>query len=97
MQRISSAKRAITRIHDGSVHVLERVDRGAAVSVGPSWYDAGYEAAGLMVEILEGTDPADLELIQLEGHDLAFNLSAAVKQGVEIPDDMLQAANHIVE
>ena len=42
-------------------------------------------------------DPADLDIITYEGNDLAFNMSAAAKLGVEIPDDMLAQAVHVAE
>jgi putative ABC transport system substrate-binding protein len=67
----------------------DSVERGAFATVGFKYYDHGYEAGQMAVEILKnGKKPADLPVIYPEKVDFILNLSAAKEQGVTVTDAM---------
>lgn len=65
----------------------DTVERGATATYGFKYYDHGYQAGKMAVEILKnGAKPGDLKVSYPDKLDLIINLDAAKAQGVEITD-----------
>jgi putative tryptophan/tyrosine transport system substrate-binding protein len=80
----------------------DTVEKGAFATVGFKYYDHGYEAGQMAVQILkEGKKPSDLAVTAPTKLDLILNLKAAAEQGIEVTDAMKSAvkdpANNIIE
>lgn len=66
----------------------DTVEKGAFATVGFKYYDHGYEAGQMAVEILNGKDPGEMDVTMPQKLDFIFNLKAAAEQGVEVTDAM---------
>jgi putative tryptophan/tyrosine transport system substrate-binding protein len=80
----------------------DTVEKGAFATVGFKYYDHGYEAGQMAVQILkDGKKPSDLAVTAPTKLDLILNLKAAAEQGIEVTDAMKAAvkdpANNIIE
>ncbi len=65
---------------------------GAAVD----FYAMGYQAGRMVVSILEGEDPGTIPIEEAQKYALVFNLNRAKQLGIEIPPDILMAADEVV-
>ncbi|MEK3883812.1 ABC transporter substrate-binding protein [Paenibacillus sp. PL2-23] len=79
----------------------DTVEKGAFATVGFRYYDHGYEAGQMAVEILKGKNPGDMDVSVPQKLDFIFNLKAAAEQGIEVTDAMKayvkDAENNIIE
>jgi putative tryptophan/tyrosine transport system substrate-binding protein len=80
----------------------DTVEKGAFATVGFKYYDHGYEAGQMAVQILkDGKKPSDLAVTAPTKLDLILNLKAAAEQGIEVTDAMKEAvkdpATNIIE
>ncbi|MBP1155043.1 MULTISPECIES: ABC transporter substrate-binding protein [unclassified Paenibacillus] len=67
----------------------DTVEKGAIATYGFKYYDHGYQAGKMAVEILKnGTKPEDMTVTYPDKLDLIINADAAKAQGVEITDSM---------
>lgn len=67
----------------------DTVEKGAFATVGFKYYDHGYQAGEMAVDILlNGKKPGDLDVKMQEKLDLIMNLKAAEEQGITVTDDM---------
>ncbi|OXM85559.1 ABC transporter substrate-binding protein [Paenibacillus rigui] len=67
----------------------DTVEKGAVATYGFKYYDHGYQAGKMAVEILKnGAKPADMKVSFPDKLDLIINQDAAKAQGVEITDSM---------
>ncbi|MCQ4088569.1 ABC transporter substrate-binding protein [Saccharibacillus sp. JS10] len=67
----------------------DTVEKGAFATVGFKYYDHGYQAGEMAVQILkDGKKPADLPVAMQEKLDLIMNLKAAEAQGITVTDEM---------
>jgi len=72
----------------------DTVERGALATVGFKYYDHGYQAGQMAVEILKnGKKPADMPVTKPDKLDLIINLKAAQDIGIEVTDDMKKQVN----
>jgi putative ABC transport system substrate-binding protein len=70
----------------------DTVERGAFATVGFKYYDHGYQAGQMAVEILKnGKNPGDMPVKMQEKLDLILNLKAAKDLGIEVTDAMKNA------
>ncbi len=65
---------------------------GAAVD----FFAMGREAGEMAARILEGASPGDIPIREAERYALVFNLKRAEALGVDIPSDVLMAADEVV-
>ncbi len=72
------------------------VEAGGLLSYGVNLPDLSRRAAAYVHEILKGTKPGDLTLVQPTKFDLAVNLKTAEMIGVTVPQSMLARANKVV-
>ncbi|MFD0714824.1 ABC transporter substrate-binding protein [Paenibacillus sp. GCM10027626] len=69
----------------------DTVEKGAFATVGFKYYDHGYQAGQMAVEILkDGKKPADMKVSFPDKLDLILNLKAAELYGIEVTDAMKQ-------
>lgn len=67
----------------------DTVERGAVATYGFKYYDHGYQAGKMAVEILKnGAKPGDMKVSYPDKLDLIINTDAAKAQGVEVTDSM---------
>ncbi|MBD2872220.1 ABC transporter substrate-binding protein [Paenibacillus arenilitoris] len=66
----------------------DSVEKGAFATVGFKYYDHGYEAGQMAVEILNGKNPGEMDVTVPQKLDFIFNLKAAVEQGITVTDAM---------
>ena len=71
-------------------------DKGACVSLPVDWYAAGYAAGEMAVRVLEGEDTAKMPFQTASRVSLQVNLEAAKRQGVHIPESVLQKADKVI-
>jgi ABC-type uncharacterized transport system substrate-binding protein len=72
------------------------LDKGAAVVVGRDYYDAGRQASGLAVRIMNGESPASIPFQPLQTERLLVNLDAARAQGLHLPAALIARAKKVL-
>jgi len=75
----------------------EYAEAGGLLSYGPRLDDAWGRIAVYVDKILKGMKPADLPVEQLIEFELVINLKTARALGLDIPPDVLQQANEIIQ
>jgi len=73
------------------------VERGAVVGAGPNFYEAGRAAAKLIAQILQGADPAEMEIQELDVQRMIVNLDAAQRQGITLPQELIEQADQVIQ
>lgn len=71
------------------------VQRGALMSYGFSFIDAGKQAARLANQVLRGARPGDLP-VEIPDFHLTINLRTAEVIGLQIPDEILRQADDVI-
>ena len=74
----------------------DSVGRGAIASLGFDYYTVGRQTGALVVQVLEGANPATIPVQRVEQLNLVVNLDAAAAMGVEIPADTIDRANEVI-
>jgi putative ABC transport system substrate-binding protein len=73
------------------------VQRGAVATVGYDFVDMGVKTADLVVQVLNGRKPGDMDVVFMKdipnALDLYVNKASAEKMGVTIPPDLLAKAH----
>lgn len=64
---------------------------------GVDFYAMGKQAGNQILRIFNGEDPANISIEKAERYALIFNLTAAKKLGIEIPEDILLAADEVIK
>jgi len=80
----------------------DTVERGAFATVGFKYFDHGYQAGQMAVEILKnGKKPSELAVTLPDKLDFILNLKAAAEQGIDVTDEMKAVVqdpeNNIIE
>lgn len=70
----------------------DSVERGAAAALATDYKAHGLQTAALIVDVIEGADPATTPVQFAESLELSVNPEAAKRMGVTIPDDVLAEA-----
>lgn len=70
--------------------------KGALGAYGPSNYEMGRQAAGLVDKILKGQKPGNLPVEAARKFDLVINFRTANAIGLTIPPDMLKKADRVI-
>ena len=72
------------------------IGHGAFAAQGIDYYDSGLETGKLVVRILKGEKPGDIDVVTPEGKNVAIDLQAAEKMGITIPQPVLDRAAKII-
>lgn len=88
---VVSAFEAVVKVgQDGKIPVFagdtSSVKRGAVAALGFDYYDVGLQTGKIVVDILNGTNPANIDVQTVSKLRLSINLKAAKKMGVKIPN-----------
>ena len=71
------------------------VERGAVAAVGYDYADLGRQTGELVLRVLKGEKPGDIDVKMAEGTNLFINSKMAQRMGVTIPQSVQQRANKI--
>ncbi|WP_392561622.1 ABC transporter substrate-binding protein [Orbus sturtevantii] len=74
----------------------DAIDRGAVAAFGMSYYDVGRQSGKLVIRILNGEKPGQIEPETGQETHLVINLDAAKRQGVILPDEVIQSAHRVI-
>jgi len=75
----------------------ELVAKGALACVGIGFYQSGYAAATHAARVLLGASPKDVPIENVVVQTLSVNLDQARVLGLQIPDDLVAAADEVVD
>ncbi|AQS54867.1 ABC transporter substrate-binding protein [Novibacillus thermophilus] len=75
----------------------DSVERGGLATWGINYEKLGYQTGEMAIKILEGENPADMPVETLEDIELSINVSAAERMGVDIPQELLDQADNVIE
>ncbi|TDE98836.1 ABC transporter substrate-binding protein [Occultella glacieicola] len=76
----------------------DSVERGALATYGLDYTELGYQTGEMAVQILtEGADPAQMPIETQTELSLVINTAAAERMGVEVPAELLESADTVVE
>lgn len=70
--------------------------KGALAAYGPSNYEMGRQAAGLIDKILKGQKPENLPVELARKYDLVINFRTATRIGLTIPPALLKKADKVI-
>ncbi|MBC8253067.1 MAG: ABC transporter substrate-binding protein [Ardenticatenia bacterium] len=98
---VASAFDAVIQVGDqGDIPIFpifgNGAEMGASVSLPVDWYAAGYAAGEMAVRVLKGEDTARMPFQTASDVNLQVNLEAAERQGVRIPESVLQRADEVI-
>jgi len=71
-------------------------EQGAAIGVGWDYSDNGYLSGQLVVRVMEGEDPADIPFQPLTKKLVYVNLDAAQRQGIILPQELIEQADQVL-
>lgn len=74
----------------------DSVKRGAIAALGVNYHDLGLQTGRIVVRILEGEKPGDIKPQTSENIQLFVNLAAAEKQGVTLPQELIDSATEVI-
>ncbi|PYF99093.1 putative ABC transport system substrate-binding protein [Georgenia satyanarayanai] len=76
----------------------DTVERGAIATYGIDYEQLGYQTGEMAVQILTGgADPAEMPIETLEEWPLIVNPAAAERMGVELPAELVERADTVIE
>jgi ABC-type uncharacterized transport system, periplasmic component len=73
------------------------VAAGGLMSYGPDFNDIYKRAAGYVAKVLNGAKPSDLPVEQPTKFSLVINLKAAAALGITLPQQLLSAADELIQ
>src|SRR5450830_2379 len=85
----------------GKVDVIytntDSVKRGAIAALGVNYYDLGRQTGKVVARILKGEKPGDIASATSSKLELFVNTTAAQKQGVTLPADLIKSAKTVIK
>lgn len=64
---------------------------------GVNFYDVGVDAGKLVVRILKGEKPGDIDVVQAASNDIRIDMKAAEKAGIVIPQAVINRATKVIQ
>jgi len=78
-------------------HRLEWAEAGALLTYGPDVSDALRRSAAIADRVLRGAKPGETPVEQAKRFELIVNKRSAMALGLAVPDDVLKAADRVIE
>jgi putative ABC transport system substrate-binding protein len=75
----------------------DSVPRGAIAALGFNYYDLGRQTGKIVARVLNGEAPGAIAVQGIETTQLYVNPGAAVKMGIELPEDVVARAKVVIE
>lgn len=75
----------------------DTVSRGAVAAVGYDYFDLGRQTGDIVVRILQGEEPGEIDVKMAEGTNLFVNPKMAARMGIEIPAAVLARATKVIK
>jgi len=75
----------------------DTVSRGAVAAVGYDYFDLGRQTGDIVVRIIKGEKPGQIDVKMAEGTNLFVNPKMAAKMGVKIPEAVLARATKVIK
>ncbi|DAB31822.1 MAG TPA: ABC transporter permease [Sulfurospirillum sp. UBA11407] len=75
----------------------DTVARGAVAAVGYDYFDLGRQTGDIVVRILKGEKPGNIDVKMAKGTNLYVNPKMAAMMGVQIPQEVLSRATKIIK
>lgn len=73
------------------------VERGAVAAVGYDYGDLGRQTGDIVVRILKGEKPGQIDVKMAEGTSLYVNTKMAERMGVAVPADVIKRATKVIQ
>ncbi|MET3589107.1 putative ABC transport system substrate-binding protein [Bartonella silvatica] len=73
------------------------IGRGPFMTQGVNFYDVGVGAGKLVIRILKGEKPGDIDVIQAANNDIRIDMKAAKKAGIVIPKTVIESATQVIQ
>src|SRR5699024_6329060 len=73
------------------------VERGAAASIGFSYYNIGRQTGAVVARILDGADPGSIPVQFIDKLQIHLNPASAEKMGLTFPDALVEHAYKIID
>ena len=98
---VVSAYEALAKVgNDSKIPLIasdtDSVKRGAIAALGVNYRDLGEQTGRIVVRILNGEKPGDIQPQTSENLQLYVNVTAAEKQGVLLPLSLIERATEII-
>ena len=98
---VSAMPTVLQTAHNNQIPVFasenNSVKQGAIATLGIDYYQLGRQTGSMAARILNGADPAAMEVESSEELKLYINKKSAAEIGLEIPAELLEAADTIFE
>jgi len=75
----------------------DTVARGAVAAVGYDYFDLGRQTGDIVIRILKGEKPGDIDIKMAKGTNLFVNPKMAQRMGIKVPQSVLSKATKIVK
>ncbi|WP_019219309.1 ABC transporter substrate-binding protein [Bartonella florencae] len=73
------------------------IGRGPFMTQGVNFYDVGVDAGKIVVRILKGEKPGDIDVVQAANNDIRIDMKAAKKAGIVIPQAVIERATKVLQ
>ncbi|VEJ44558.1 ABC transporter substrate-binding protein [Bartonella vinsonii] len=73
------------------------IGRGPFMTQGVNFYNVGVEAGKIVVRILKGEKPGDIDIMQAANNDIRIDMKAAKKAGIIIPQAVIERATKVIQ
>ena len=99
---VVSAYEALVKVgNDAKIPLVasdtDSVKRGAIAALGVNYYDLGRQTGKVVARILKGEKPGDIASATSSKLELFVNSTAAQKQGVTLPADLIKSAKTVIK
>lgn len=75
----------------------DTVSRGAVAAVGYDYFDLGKQTGDIVLRILNGEKPGDIDVKMAKGTNLFVNPKMAKRMGIEVPKSVLERATEVIK
>ncbi|WP_455481939.1 ABC transporter substrate-binding protein [Bartonella sp. B35(2025)] len=76
---------------------IDSIGRGPFMAQGISFYNIGLDTGELVVRVLNGEKPGDIDIVQVANHDIGIDVEVAKKAGIVIPQAVLERAVKVIQ